>query len=782
MMPAPISGDVSEVDLQQAERFLTLLAEGEPVTFQTFTDRDGAAQAYIRHGTIEQHAAFLARLNQQRVGVYVMVNAGDGKGRKRENVVGVRALFLDLDGAPLEPVQACPLTPHVIVESSPGKWHVYWMVSGCELADFEGYQKALAARFGGDPKVCDLPRVMRVPGFLHWKAEPFRTRIVELHELQPYPIAEIVAPLELKKNTFTKPPEPRQNSDRQPAATSAPAIIEGGRNDALAKLAGRLRRDGLSSAAIEAALAEVNRERCRPPLTAAEVRQIARSIGKYPGGEMPRPGEWADPILPSGERVPPIDFDVLPSWVSAMARAVSEATQTPPPMAVMMALSVLAAVLQRRFEVSPYGDEYTEPLSLWCLIVLASGSRKTAVIKPLVDVLVDWEKLERDRMRPEIARVLAQRDVISKRIETLKLQAGKADEPKERQRLQDEIQRERESMPNELFAPRLFSGDTTSERLQQMLVEQDERIAIVSDEGGIFQIMAGAYSGGLASLDVYLQGHAGAAMRVDRAGRLAHIDRPALSFGLALQPGILQKTGKTQRFRDSGLMARFLYAVPKSNVGTRDVRARAPIPEAVRAAWESNIFSLLKDIRRPIGKPALLAFDAQAREMHFDFADEIEQQQGDGGRYAHMADWTSKLPGAAARIAALLALAEHGVEIRTVDATNVRRAVTLAQALLGHAEAAFRLLGAGDAENDALHVLAFLKRTKVQAVARRDLQKGMEGRFRSLEKLLAAIRCLQDWHILGPELKTEGAGRPSIYYEVNPKTFVDPSLKSHRSE
>ncbi len=780
-MPAA-SNSLPEIDLLQAERFLTFLAEDAPVTFQTFQDRSGAAQANILHGNLDQHRARLERLNRQHVGVFVMVNAGDGKGRKRENVTGIRALFLDLDGAPLGPVQACPLTPHIIVESSPDKWHAYWIVSGCELADFEGYQKALAARFGGDPKVCDLPRVMRVPGFLHWKGEPFRTRIVELHELQPYPIDEIVAKLELRQKPAAKAPERPQGGDRERGATSAPAIIEGGRNDALAKLAGRLRRDGLPAAAIEAALLEVNRERCRPPLADDEVRRIARSIGKYPAGDLPKPGEWADPMLPSAERVPEIDFEVLPTWVAAMAQAVSASSQTPPAMSAMMALAVLAAVLQRRFEVAPYGDEYTEPLSLWSLIVLPSGSRKTAVIKALADVLVDWEKVERDRMRSEIARVHAQRDVIGKRIEALKLQAGKEDDPKKRQRLQDEIQREREAMPNEIFAPRLFSGDTTSERLQQLLVEQDERIAIISDEGGIFQIMAGAYSGGLASLDVYLQGHAGAAMRVDRAGRLAHIDRPALSFGLALQPGILQKTGKTARFRDSGLMARFLYAVPKSNVGTRDVRLRTPIPDDVRSAWETNIFSLLKDMKRPVGRPALLTFEKDALSLWLDLADEIEQQHGEGGRLAHMADWTAKLPGAAARIAALLALAEHGVGITTVDATSVRRAVLLARLLIGHAEAAFRLLGAGDAETDAQHVLHFLRRTRVQAVARRDLQKGMEGRFRSLEKLLAAIKCLQDWNVLGPELKTEGPGRPSIYYEVNPKLFVDLSVKSHRSE
>jgi hypothetical protein len=49
---------------------------------------------------------------------------------------------------------------------------------GESLADFKSCQKALAAKFNGDPAVCDLARVMRVPGFWHLKADPFQTRLV----------------------------------------------------------------------------------------------------------------------------------------------------------------------------------------------------------------------------------------------------------------------------------------------------------------------------------------------------------------------------------------------------------------------------------------------------------------------------------------------------------------------------------------------------------------------------------------------------------------------------
>jgi len=84
-------------------------------------------------------------------------------------------------------------------------------------------------------------------------------------------------------------------------------------------------------------------------------------------------------------------------------------------------------------------------------------------------------------------------------------------------------------------------------------------------------------------------------------------------------------------------------------------------------------------------------------------------------------------------------------------------------------------MGAADGETDAHALLAYLRRHRLGSVVRRELQKAMEGRFRSLDRMLVAIKLLQDWHVLGPERKTTGTGRPSIYYEVNPGLFVDES-------
>lgn len=57
-------------------------------------------------------------------------------------------------------------------------------------------------------------------------------------------------------------------------------IIEGERNNTLTRLAGVMRRPGMSFEAILAALTEENK-RCSPPLSETEVRGIAKSVSKY---------------------------------------------------------------------------------------------------------------------------------------------------------------------------------------------------------------------------------------------------------------------------------------------------------------------------------------------------------------------------------------------------------------------------------------------------------------------------------------------------------------------
>ena len=158
-------------NLDRAQAFLDALdCKASVWTFQTFddnADRKSTNLARTYNGTLSEHWDTLTRASQNGAGVFVTINETDGQCRKTANIIRVRAVFVDTDGADIEPIRAAQ--PHILVESSPGNYHAYWLVSDAPLDEFKGAQKAMIEAWGTDKGVNDLPRVMRLPGFPHQK-------------------------------------------------------------------------------------------------------------------------------------------------------------------------------------------------------------------------------------------------------------------------------------------------------------------------------------------------------------------------------------------------------------------------------------------------------------------------------------------------------------------------------------------------------------------------------------------------------------------------------------
>lgn len=199
-------------DLREAEAFVSILAPTGHITFQTFDDSPAKRQGLTAQRPasaadtrkLREKLHQLATLNDQGAGVFITVNATDGRGRKVENIKAVRALCIDIDTKiahkagvePLRDPSAFGLQPSLWVESSPGNHHAYWLIDDLAedfpLIEFKPAQRRIALAFpGGDIKSTDLPHVMRVPGFLHRKVEPFRTHM--LAEGPRYSVAELRA-------------------------------------------------------------------------------------------------------------------------------------------------------------------------------------------------------------------------------------------------------------------------------------------------------------------------------------------------------------------------------------------------------------------------------------------------------------------------------------------------------------------------------------------------------------------------------------------------------------
>ncbi len=170
-------------NLGDAQTFLTALDPDPEAVFRFRVLPEKGAESPIAPrvlpGSLAQHAKALTGFNQQKAGIYVMINASTGNTAK--SVTRVRSYFVDKDGSPLHEFMDAPHPPDIIIETSEGKYHGYWLTADAPLEKFTERQLALAEHFNGDHRVADLPRIMRVPGFWHQKyGVPFLSRFVKL--------------------------------------------------------------------------------------------------------------------------------------------------------------------------------------------------------------------------------------------------------------------------------------------------------------------------------------------------------------------------------------------------------------------------------------------------------------------------------------------------------------------------------------------------------------------------------------------------------------------------
>jgi hypothetical protein len=197
-------------DWKQAEKFLKFLFPEPGARFTLKVIDNSPAKTGARQGarTLETAKEWLSDNTRQPWGAYVSPHATDGKGAKAGNVTGARCLMADLDGSPLSVLERFPLPPSVILESSPGHFHIIWLCDDLEREMVKPANVKIAELLGSDPQCIDLARCVRLPGCFNFKrAKPFRVRVKKMPRRKTYAFAEIAAAL-----GGVEAPEPKQHS------------------------------------------------------------------------------------------------------------------------------------------------------------------------------------------------------------------------------------------------------------------------------------------------------------------------------------------------------------------------------------------------------------------------------------------------------------------------------------------------------------------------------------------------------------------------------------------
>ena len=555
-------------------------------------------------------------------------------------------------------------------------------------------------------------------------------------------------------------------------------VSEGSRNNCLTQLVGRwIFLKHSYEEAVDYALKWNDRN--IPPLPEKEVIATLNSIWKKEYGSLPKlDDEWEKPILFDGINAPDISANLLPSWLGEYAQAVSQSTQSPEALAVMMGLSTVAASVQKRFEVSPFGDGYNETLSIWTVTVLPPSERKTPVVSAMTAPLINWETEQAALLEEQIIETKTKIAVDERRIAKLEKQAADAEEDAARTEIIRQITEIRANTPVTIYPPKLWTGDTTVERLQDLLVENGERMSVIADEGGIFEIMAGLYNDGKVNIDVFLQGYSGMQVRVERKTRSVTLRRPAVSFGLTVQPSIIESFshGGKKAFKGKGALARFLFCHPKSMLGNRIISERVQIPEDLKIRYETGVKTLLS-IEKQVDElgvevPRILRLAPDALAQWMEFSQQIETMLGFDGELSALNDWGGKLPGTVLRIAGLTHLAEHGPNNLLISRETISSSITLCTLLKEHAKTAYGMIGADAGLNGAKKVFEWMKRRNFEVFTKNTCHSALKSSFPAAEELDRSLKVLIGRNIIKLNIVST-AGRPAQTYICNPKLRAD---------
>jgi replicative DNA helicase len=489
---------------------------------------------------------------------------------------------------------------------------------------------------------------------------------------------------------------------------------------------------------------------------------------------------WEPPIPfgVSGE-LPVFPIEVLPGWLGEYVAAVATATQTPPDLAGMLALAVLATVAAGAVEVEPRPG-WREPLCLFMAVGMDAGTRKSSVFAALSRPVAEFERQQAAAALPAITETLTLRRIADQAAAHAEAAASKAPIDQQEERQAEAIARAAEAanlvVPP---VPRWLVDDATPEALAGLLATYG-RIALLSPEGDVFDQMAGRYNQAAGpNLGVYLKGHAGDLLKVDRRGRPPeYVQRPCLTIGLTVQPEVLQGLAGRPGFGGRGLLARFLYSLPPSLVGHRKAGA-PPVLPAVADRYALELQALAASLTSSgSDDPTVLTLDPQAGELLLGFERDLEPRLAAGsGDLAHLAGWAAKLAGASCRLAALLHLASHLRDgwVQPISADTFTAAIRLADYLIEHAWAVFDLMGADPRVEDARWLLDWITRANRTQFSRRDAHRvAPRGRFAKATDLEPALRLLEEHGYLrrvdpAPSQDPQGRGRPA-----SPRFLVNP--------
>jgi putative DNA primase/helicase len=493
--------------------------------------------------------------------------------------------------------------------------------------------------------------------------------------------------------------------------------------------------------------------------------------------------DWPAVVPFDDMNLPAFPLDAMPVCLTGFAQIVREASnshQTPEDMTALLLMTIASACLGGKVKVVT-NNRYTELATLFTAIFVLSGTRKSSVYLALMKPVIDYQKQWRADMRAEIEGNKNELDILKKQIEKLKKDIVKSgdEDPGLRDDLKDKEQVIAEfSKPVEL--PLIFmETDFTVESLAPKIQANGGTLSLFDHEGAFWNEVAGRYTQGQSQTnDLILKGYDGHPVTVSRVGRGdIFIERACLAIGLIVQPTKIEELRNKQSLDDTGLIPRFILAVPKDTVGYRKMRTAA-VPQHIYDDYNSRIVKLL-GLRQY--NEIVLEMDTETTDSFMRYCESIEVRLREGWDLYPMRAWASKLTGRVARIAAVLHCFANPSTVPDnpgIDAEIVDYAIELSDYLIAHAKATYQILHLSPDVKIARKLLRTLKNYVAKegafSITKNDLWqriKNSDKNIQTVASIAGALEILIDHNYIWRVDTEHKLGRQSEIYELNPAGF-----------
>jgi len=220
-----------------------------------------------------------------------------------------------------------------------------------------------------------------------------------------------------------------------------------------------------------------------------------------------------------------------------------------------------------------------------------------------------------------------------------------------------------------------------------------------------------------------------------------------------------------------GLLGRFLYSIPQSFIGHRQIDMPGVLP-TTHMDYLNTIKGLYTATHK-LPTCRVVDLDNDAKMVFRQFQINVESSLAPGGDLDAISEWGGKLSGAVGRIALILHALKHpeAPEANDIDLETMKNAISLGNYFKTQAIATFDLMGSDPIFQKARKTTEWFCRHGYSEFTQRELHQALRGQFKLASELVPILALLVErGYIMPIHITNEGPGRnPSPLFAVNPQ-------------